>query len=123
MRRWSWIGWSLVRNSRAVWRSKMRSKNRSRAARGERMVVRNLADEDHRPGCQVPADEATGGPCDILSPRSVCRSAPTCSSRTRGHDARDPHRIILRTLRHALHVRVGCAHEDQEAGPIQDAVE
>jgi hypothetical protein len=63
-----------------------------------------MRSEDHRPGSPVPADEAAGVPCDILSPRSGCRSVPACSSRTRGHDARDPHRIILRALRHSLHV-------------------
>ena len=30
--------------------------------------------------------------------------------RTRGQDARDPHRVLLRALRHALHVRICRAH-------------
>src|SRR5690349_21533778 len=58
IRRWSWSGWSLARNRRAVGRSKSRSKNRSMAANGG-MVGRRLAEGP--PGARKRLPCARGG--------------------------------------------------------------
>ena len=57
---------------------------------------------------EVPPAEGRESPCGILSALFERCARSTRPAHTRGPDAGDPYRIILRTVWHPLHVRIGC---------------
>ena len=80
-----------------------------RLAEGPPSGPSSSAGPDHpRVVTAVPPAEGRGGPCGYtLAPFGRPVRPNLSSARSRGHDARDPDRILLRTVRHALHVRIG----------------
>ena len=129
-RRSSWTAWGWARNSRAVERSKTRSKSRSRSARTG--IARGTVPEpagsamrrDQRRTMRGTTVWAPAGPG--LYTLGPVRRAPESCPVHRGHHDGDPHRVVLRTVRHPLHVRDGgpkavavraCPRGDQ--GPSQ----
>ena len=127
MRRWSWTGCSRARNRRADGRSKRRSKNRSMAANGG-MVGRRLAEGPGGPSVHgtgpsaralrvPPAEGRRRALRYTLAPVRAPVVRTLSSAHSRGLDAGDPDRILLRTLRHAVHVRVRGAARPPAQGP------
>ena len=139
IRRWSWTGWRRARNRRADGRSNSRSKNRSMAVSGGMVGGGVYQRVPRRPGRSDSATLTFGVRRSVhpvegrlerlrytLDPLGRSRRPERRPRGTRGPDDRDPDRILLRTLRHALHLRVRACPRPRlqgRPGPVARAQE